>query len=180
MKKFLPVFLIILVVGGGWYFSQNKKGMITQQGVNQQQEKKQEQKATKEELFTGSLMDAVKRALPYKCIYKVDQSEGTTYVKGTKAYMEFVTAGRKSYMIVVDKCMWVWDETKQGSKMCLEKNYFDKSKNKENEKINVSGSTEAFNYQYKCQPTVIDDSMFNPPNDVNFFDLEQIQKQMGQ
>ncbi len=174
MKKILPILLIVLIVGGFWYYSQNKKGTISKQAAQEnQREKKQEQK-TNEESFTGSLLDAVKRALPYKCTYKSNQSEGTTYVKGTKAYMKFNNEGKKSYMIVVDKCFWVWDETKQGSKICSDKNYFETSKKQENEKVEVSGSKEAFNYQYKCQPAVINEAMFNPPTDVNFFDLEKM------
>lgn len=181
MKKYLPIFLVILIVGGFWYFSQSKRGTISQQRPQQQQqEKKQEQKENKGKSFTGSLLDAVKLALPYKCTYKADKSEGTTYVKGTKAYMEFNNEGKKNYMIVVDKCFWVWDETKQGSKICSDKNYFEKTEEQKNEKVEFSGSNEAFKYQYQCQPTVINEAMFNPPTDVNFFDLEQLQKQIGQ
>lgn len=177
MKKYLPILLVILIVGGVWYFSQSKRGTISQQGVQQQQqETKEEQKGNQGKSFTGSLLDAVKRALPYKCTYKADKSEGITYVKETKAYMEFNNQGKKSYMIVVDKCFWVWDETKHGTKICSDKSIFESKEKEENKKVNVSGSNEVFKYQYQCQPAVVTEAMFNPPTDVNFFDLERLQQ----
>lgn len=179
MKKYLPILFFVLIVGGVWYFSQSKKGAISQQGVQKQQQQ-QKQETKKESGFTGSLMDVIKKSTPFKCYYKTDKSEGTIYVKTGKAYMEVVNNGKKGNMLVIDKCTWIWSEDKRGTKTCYDKNYFEQSGEEANNNTNIVGSSEFLKYQYKCEPTVVDDSMFTPPADVNFFDLQQMQEQMRQ
>ncbi len=178
MKKFIPIIAVVLVAGGVFYLSRARRGTISPQGVRQKQQERQQEK--KETGFTGSLMDVIKKSTPFKCYYKTDKSEGTIYVKNGKAYMDLVNDGKKGNMLVIDKCTWIWSEEKKGTKTCFDKNYFEQSGEEANNNTNIVGSAEFLKYQYKCEPTVVDDSLFTPPDDVSFFDLQQMQEQIRQ
>ncbi len=64
-------------------------------------------------------------------------------------------------MISKDNCVWSWSEN-EGIKICYEEEEFEENK------IPSSGGAQAGGYEFKCVPTVMNDSRFNEPSDVTF------------
>lgn len=171
MKKALPIVILIIIVAliaVGWLFLGKGKGGVS---VPVPGEIKKET-GQEGESFTGKLKDAVARGLPMKCTYTQDSTTGTSYIKGSKVYAEIAGQGKEGYIIMVDKCMWTWNKGEsQGIKMCFEENVW------EGEEGAGSAPTEA---EYKCTPTIVSDSQFNPPANVKFMTMEEMMKGAGE
>jgi len=165
MKKSLPIIIIlVIIVAGliGWRFL--GKGKITPGGNEQAQQQ------TQGESFTGKIKDAFMKNIPLKCTYKVDDNNfGVGWLKNKKYYGEITANGKLGYIILVDNCLWSWskDETK-GVKMCFEP--------KEGEDIwaDFEKEQKTGEVNYNCAPSVVNDSVFTPPSDVNFTDIDQM------
>lgn len=137
-------------------------------------------KEEKGEPFKGSMMAAAKLGIPFKCSYSVDgetQSEG--YIKG-KNYRGKAQAekGKIVEMIMKDNCMWNWDEdTKEGVKFCLDTESEDSMWNFDEEDLENMDMPEGYeppDMEYDCRPAIVTDSMFTPPTDVKFVDMQQM------
>lgn len=162
MKKFLPIILILVVVGAGAYFYMGKKGTSSLPG-----------ESTTSDVFQGSLELAVQKGVPLKCEFKDDEgNSGTYWVKGKNSYGEMTSEGKTGYVIVKDNCMWSWSkEEAQGVKTCFEE--FDYSSvntpSGAGEMDTTVETTEQTPTQdYSCGPTVISDSKFEAPSNINF------------
>ncbi|MCU0822650.1 MAG: hypothetical protein MUC95_09310 [Spirochaetes bacterium] len=165
MKKNIPIIIVflVLIVAGAYYFMGRSKTAVT---LPLEISKKEGQN---NETFTGKLMDAVAKGVPFKCTFKNNQTEGTGYIKGKKYYGEISSNGKAGYIVMDDKCMWTWDkDKKQGVKMCFEKSLLDEEAN---DMQNIQAQTT--DGEYNCKAAVFSDSIFIPPSDVKFMDIDQ-------
>jgi hypothetical protein len=119
--------------------------------------------------FSGTLKAAVAMGVPMKCTYTVEGAEYEGYIKGEQ-YMGKVKVGDKMGSVIVkDNCMWSWEEgATQGVKLCFE------PEEGSEETIWDSSDTAELNMSYTCRPAAVTDSQFEPPNDVQFMDLDSM------
>lgn len=168
MKKALPLIIIgvvILGVGAWWFLGRGGGSLITLPG-----EVKKEA-GEEGETFTGKMKDVIARGVPMKCTYSQGDYSGTTYIKGKKVYGEVVREGKTGYLIMVDNCMWSWEDN-QGIKMCFDEDIW------ETDEEEVTG-TVPIDAEYRCVPAVFSDSKFTPPSNVTFMSMEDLM-QMGE
>jgi len=112
-----------------------------------------------------------------KCTWKKDENNfGTAYMKNNKIYTEVTQASKKMYSLVVDNCNYSWEEGKtDGFKVC-----FEPEEGEEEMPTPEEFTWETPDIQYSCVKTVVSDSRFNPPANVNFMDLEQMMRLGGE
>ena len=165
MKKYLPIMVAVLVVGlgAGAYMLTKNKDTTKKEGITTTSDLSDKEEA-REEVgeFAGSLADAVNLGTAMKCSWKNDEKNmSEAYIKKDKIYYEVTVEGEKSFVISKDNCVWSWSEN-EGIKICYEEEEFEENK------IPSSGGAQAGGFEFKCAPTVINDSMFNEPSDVTF------------
>ncbi len=149
-----------------------------------------------ENSFTGSLKDllALGKSLMCTVTFKDESGEGksVSYVSGEKmrSDVEMKDAGGKqfsSHTIIDGQWMYIWDDTKKGTKMKLEEpektakedvpDMPDIPGQEQQESTKTDLNEE---YDYKCVPWVPNNSKFTPPTDVEFTDLTQAMQQFQQ
>jgi hypothetical protein len=140
----------------------------------------QQQEQAGEEGFTGKLKDVIARNIPMKCTWSVGDFSATGYVKGEKFYSEVMQKGKQGYMIMKDNCMWTWSKDEaQGVKMCFEPEEGEDVWEMEDVE-GMEGAGPPPDVNLKCVPAVISDSKFVPPSNINFMDMSEMMKGMGQ
>ena len=172
MKKSLPIIIVLLLVAlgiGAWSFlGKNGKKEIPAVPIPGEVKKEAGEEG---ESFTGKLKQVITRGVPMKCTVNQDNFSGTSYIKGKKVYSEITQGGKEAFMIMVDKCMWNWSKDEnQGVKMCFDEDVWDSDEE----------GTVPIDAQYNCRPTIISDSKFNPPANINFLDMDQMMEGFGE
>lgn len=164
MKKLLPIIVVLAAVGVGAYIFLGKNGG----GIAE--------KAS--DAFTGSLRAAVEKGVPMKCTYTVEGNEYEGLIKGENWRGKMKSAdGKVGEVIIKDDCMWSWDpEKKEGVKMCSQAAE-ESAEGETAGSVWDQGSFDAGGVEYRCVPTVVTDSQFEPPSDVKFMDLSQFGQQ---
>ncbi len=156
MKKIIPIILVVLVAGVAGYFLMNKGSSV----------KISTPKKAKNYNF-NALKAAVDLGTPLKCSYSYGEVEYQGYVKGKQWRGKMKRGdGQVVDVIVKGDCLWSWGEDQpQGVKMC-----FDVS-----EEGSIWDQTETSEgIEYTCKPTTVDDSLFEPPSDVNFINIDEM------
>ena len=159
----IVIVVIALIVGTVGFIN---RGKTTKPSVNVTPEEKTEEK--KEGVF-DSIRDAITKSLSLKCEYNTGTSKTVVYVKGTLIRIDGSWQNKKNNgTIIKDNKLWSWDmDKKEGIIMPLQMNQ-DKTLSSE-EIINNLEKEKQF-----CQVAVISDSVFNPPTDVKFDDLDAL------
>ncbi len=161
----------ILLIGVG-YFAAQQAGLLptTVQKVTIPN-------GAEQETITGSIQNLLSRGESLKCTWSTEEASGTSWIKNQNVYSEVTAQEQTSKTIMKDNCAWVWMEGQaQGIKTCYES--FDEmqqdivTEDTETEPAEGSISLPA-NVTYNCAVTTIEDSKFNPPQDVQFMDLEE-------
>jgi len=174
MKKTLPIIIILVVIVAalaGWFLI-GKGKKATDQGDGQ----RTGQEEAKGESFSGKIKDAFTRNIPLKCTYKMDDNNfGTGWIKNKRYYGEITANNKQGFIILVDNCMWTWDKDKaEGVKMCFDveegESIWDEMESQDNQ----------FKDDYNCSPSVVNDAVFTPPNNIKFTDLDEMMKGLGQ
>lgn len=187
MKKILPVMAILALLGVGGYFYLNSKGIPPSGLVN---------KTGKGNVF-NSIKDAMSKSLSLKCVYKDEKGvETTTYIKGGAVRVMMVNAGNAEQpdnIIIKDKKMHMWnDSNKTGFVFSVpdsnevtpyptlkeDNTMYSPEKSASQDQQSVLAQIEK--YKDACKVETIADSMFVVPTDVQFQDMEALQKQMMQ
>ena len=177
MKKSLPIIIILVIIVAalaGWKFLGKGKTTSTQGGNQQTETAKEEAKG---ESFTGKIKDAFMRGIPLKCTYKKDdQNFSTGYLKNKKYYAEVTAAGKLGYIILVDNCMWAWnkDQADNGVKMCFAQ------QQGEDMWSSFESNQKSADFDYNCSPTIINESIFTPPSNVKFTNIDELMNQATQ
>ncbi len=180
MKKNLPLLLIIilLVAGGYLFYSKNKLNQSLTEKINQtvQQTKKQAE---------DKLLGLIEKNIKLKCTYEIpDQGKATTYIYGKgKIRTTLETKEGVTESILVNNKLYSWSsKTKEGITMTLTEPIKEKSEEESN-----SSPTNPKEYldqlkkfKAQCQQVNFSDDVFNPPKDVKFQDLDQLQKMFNE
>jgi len=177
MKKSLPIIIILIIIVAalaGWKLMGKGKKTTTQGGTQQAQTTPSQ--ATGES-FTGKIKDAFMRNIPLKCTYKMsDNNFGVGYLKNKKYYGEITANGKLGYIILVDNCLWSWnkDEKDKGVKMCFAQ------QQGEDMWSSFEANQKSADFDYNCSPAIINDSIFTPPSNVKFTNIDELMNQATQ
>jgi hypothetical protein len=175
MKKFLPFILIFLVIFAGYILLRNKKGELPKEKavsdvVNQK----------KQEVVEG-IKEMVLKNISLKCTYEIpDGGKVISFVKGKNKIRSTVEVnGKKTETIFIDGKIYSWDnKTKQGMTMTI-KNLPQPTPG---QKITVENPENYIEQLEKmkanCKQESFSDSLFQPPTDVKFQDLDKLQEMM--
>jgi hypothetical protein len=130
---------------------------------------------------TASLVTDMAKAfmlnVPYKCVYKIENVEATSYIKGEKKIKSMTTTPMgEAHSLILDDMLYSWDPaTKKGIKLKLEEEMMQ----------DVPKGATAGAYALKeqaqnveCSPEKFGDEMFAVPTDVEFQDLSELMTQM--
>ncbi len=120
------------------------------------------------EEWKGSLKDMVAKNVSMRCDYDDGQGNSWTgYLKGKNYYAEGLSNGKKVHVLMKDICMWSWNDGEDhGVKICWDE------EDMEGSMWDNPGQYGA--NEYNCVPTVINDSKFKEPGNVNFMDMNQM------
>jgi len=136
-----------------------------------------------EENLSGNIFDLVNLNKSIKCTFKSETeggaASGVTYVANGKTKTEFEIKNDemdiKSYSISDGDWMYTWtSENNQGTKMNLNEmqDMADENIEEETEEIEYTNQTQDFDY--KCTPWSVDNSVFELPENIEFMDLSEM------
>jgi len=179
MKNLVPVVVVLLLLGVGGYYVMNMKSSKPPV-MEQKTTGTTEQKGN---IFT-SIQDALSKSLSLKCEYPNPDGKGgtvTSYIKNGAVRVMSIAMGPQGNGSAIMKSnkMWIWDDVKKTGMMLS----FDPSK-----VVKPTGGTpstddqsakvlaEMEKYKNYCKTEVVADSLFTPPTDVKFTDLESMMK----
>ncbi|MCS6956630.1 MAG: hypothetical protein NZM02_02175 [Patescibacteria group bacterium] len=176
MKKIVPIILIVLLIGAGYFFLNNKKQK------NSVSKKTQENTIQKQENIAQKIKEMISKNLKIKCTYQTDNktTKVTTYLKGeNNIRVKIEGKNQNSEAIFIKGKMYSWDnKTKQG--LIISINQLTEKKDKtivENPKKYIEELEKTKTY---CQQENFSDSIFQPPANIKFQDLDKIQEMMNQ
>ena len=121
----------------------------------------------------SSIKDAIAKSLSLKCEYDTGSGKTIAYVKGGNIRIEGAWQEQKNYAAVIkDNKLYSWDsEKKEGIIMPLEV--------KEGEQTIAEGFVSGLETQKNyCKVAVFSDNVFDPPADIKFQDLGDLQNLM--
>lgn len=184
MNKLIPVVVVLLLLGvGGYLFMSSQKAKppaieqkttATTQGTTQQGGN----------IFT-SIQDALSKSISLKCDYPDPNGKGTitSYIKNGAVRVMSIAMGSQGNgsAIMKDNKMWIWDDVKKtGMMLTLNKptgtNPSGVPQQDQREKV----LADMEKYKNYCKTEVVADSLFIPPTDVQFTDLQNIMQNAGQ
>jgi len=180
MKKILPIVVIILVLLGiGYFLVSSKKNESSEkvgEGGSVQVQKEQGN------IFT-SIKDAIAKSMSLKCEYPDEKGNKViSYIKGKNirvvGYATTQENGTNGNFLMREDKMYVWDDkTKKGSVITLNVEQITgaaQEANKQNETVENMEK-----YKDYCKVSVVEDSMFEIPTDVQFIDPQEQLKESG-
>lgn len=177
MKNLVPVVIILLLLGvGGYLFMNSQKTKpsttVTTQGTTQQGGN----------IFT-SIQDALSKSLSLKCDYPNPDGKGgtvTSYIKNGAVRVSSIAMGTEGNgsVIMKDNKMWIWDDVKKtGMTLTLDTSKLTPgagAASNDDQKAKVLAEMEK--YKNYCKTEVVADSLFTPPADIKFTDLQNLMK----
>lgn len=120
----------------------------------------------------SSIEDAITKSLSLKCEYKVGENTTIAYVKGKNIRIEGTWEGKSnSSAIMKDNKLWSWDSQKKEGIIFP----FDMTEGQEKGTTSQSIIEGLENQKQFCKVSVFSDSMFDPPTDVKFQDLGNLE-----
>ncbi len=174
MKKYLSIIIVIIVlvvIGAFVYFNNSSK-----QGGSTEQVK------TGGNNVFSSIKDAMSKSLSLKCEYQSVEGKTITYVKGEKVRVITETTGTEATianLIFKDNKMWIWNNgEKEGYIFEIDEQSASEQEEMPNQANKEEVIDELEQYKDKCSAAVVQDSMFNPPSDVSFRNLNNLQEEM--
>ncbi|MDD5481326.1 MAG: hypothetical protein PHR64_00030 [Candidatus Shapirobacteria bacterium] len=121
-----------------------------------------------EETLIGTLRDIIAKEVPMRCVYEVDGVEYEGLVKGKNYRGKVSQDGQVTEIIVTGGQVYLWQEGKvQGMKMAFD---IESAEEEDNENVTAFAGLDI---EYRCLPVVVTDDQFSPPEEVDFFDLDQ-------
>lgn len=189
MKYVVIAILICGLVGAGYYF------MAIATKPQQPATNNQKPTTSNQQPAFGSIKDALTKAVSLKCEYKDDKGiQTTTYIKaGSVRVMTTKSVESKTEtndVIMKDKTLYMWNPvTKKGFKYNIQTTTVKvspipsvsgamKESVEPSQKPDQSEGVLAMIEKFKdaCKPTTVEDSVFVPPTDVSFQDVDAMMK----
>jgi len=176
----LILIILIIVVLGFFYLRQGQlpKTNLTQTNQTQQLNNQTNQNKTG---VIESIKDALTKNLSFKCQY---QPEGisevvTMYFKGGKIRSEYSSNSEiKNIAIVDNKKVWNW-QPKEKKGVVFSIDLFKGKESSDNQSFNQEEMIkEAEKYRQNCQVQNLPNSLFEPPADIKFQDMDEMMKGM--
>lgn len=180
MKKYLPVIVIVLLLllGGGAFLAfKNKPAQPGAVNTNVEQGQTQDSN-----VFT-SIKDALAKSLSLECTYQDEKGNETkTFIKGgavrVEAKMSAEGKTTNSQAIMKDKKMYTWDDaTKKGVIFEIPEESLQTTPSAQAPAGDNKGESllaDIEKYKDSCKTSVVSDSLFTPPTDVEFQDMSKI------
>lgn len=179
---FAPILIIIAVVAfaavGGYFYLNAKKPQVTPEAA--------QTKNTGSNAFT-SIKDALSKSQSLRCEYTDEKGDKiTTNIKAGKIRSSIVSAKNPQGMetISTSSKVYVWDnKTKKGTTLTINiEDVKEAAKNisanaQPNKKEEMVAALEK--YKQSCKAEAVSDSLFTPPTDVQFTDLDAQMKKAG-
>jgi len=140
-----------------------------------------EQNQTQEEGKTifDSIKDAMSKSLSLECKYAEKETEVVAYIKGKSVRSDSEYQGTKTSVIIKDNQMWLWTN-KDNQGMVLDVGESSQDQAGQTGTTNPDDVIEAIEkYKQNCRQTIVADSLFNPPGNIDFQDLSQMLKNFG-
>ncbi|MBI3366397.1 hypothetical protein HY041_02090 [Candidatus Roizmanbacteria bacterium] len=181
MKNLVAVIVLLGLLGVGGYYVMN-----SQKAKPPMTEKKTPVSTQQSGNVFTSIKDALTKSLSLKCEYPDPRTKATvtTYIKnGAVRVMGMsIQNNKSSNAIIKDNKMWIWTEgDKQGMMLTLSIPAVGKPSGtpqiKEDQRERVLAEMERF--KNNCKTETVDDSLFVPPSNVTFTDLQNMMKGVG-
>ena len=178
----LILIILIVLVSGFFYFRQGQlpKTNLTQTNQTQQSGNQTNQGKTG---VIESIKDAITKNVSFKCQY---QPEGagevvTMYFKGGKIRSELSSENEIKNIAVVDnKRVWNW-QPKEKSGVVFSIDLFKGKEVPNNQSFDQEEMIkEAEKYRQNCRMENFSDSLFAPPTDIQFQDMDEMMKGITQ
>ncbi len=177
MKKFFSfLIIIVLIISGGIYLKSKESVPKNNQPTNATQTKKEENQQKSKNNF---LEEALKNNISVKCVYEdIEKNQVITYFKGDKLYTQIKqTKPGVNNFLYVNKKAYLWDDkTKTGMTLLIDENNQQTNEVAESFKDKNKIATEIQKYKYECKKENFSDSLFQPPKNIVFQDLTQLQQ----
>ena len=191
MKKF--IFPTLIVIFSSLVFSACKKPFDQAVTTENKEEvalgKKEENKGG----FSGTIKDLMSAGKAQKCVWTIpEQGSSTVYVDGEKTRIEInmpaIEDRPVQQMITISDPTWAytWNPaTKKGMKMNVEE-MNEEAKEAEEQMLADGDDDDDYqamvnqDYEFKCESWKANASMFTPPTDVEFTDMNAVMDQVKQ
>lgn len=151
-KSFPIVVLVVFVVAGaGYWFYRSRSG------------EKESPPLTSE--FAGTIAEALETGASMKCTWRDGDDAAAIFVKGDRYRGEITSDGESVDYLYVAECLYQWkDAEAQGSKMCWVPVEGEGMLPPEE----MTAPVPELGYTYTCRPSLILDSFFTPPAEIEF------------
>lgn len=183
-KLIIAIVAVVLVAGGGWfYWSSQKSG---DSNKNQTTNSKQTKTSSKPESQTSTLSRLLKSGRATKCTFKSQEISGTVYIAGkNRAAYQFNSTDPEigsGGMILSENTMFIWrDKTKDGIKKTFSPEELESAKKTAGSSSESASSVDwDKEYNFSCTSWRVNNSLFTPPSDVKFTDMQQMMQSMQQ
>jgi len=171
------VVVLLAIVLGFFYF---KRGQIPQTNLNQTN-KTQKQTNQNKTGVIESIKDALTKNLSFKCQYQPEGANEvvTMYFKGGKIRSEYSSGSEiKNIAIIDNKKVWNW-QPKEKKGVVFSIDLFKGKEASDNQSFNQEEMIkEAEKYRQNCQVQNLPNSLFEPPADIQFQDMDKMMKGM--
>lgn len=171
------IIILLVIVVGFLYF---KRGEVPKNNLNQTNKTQKQTNQNKAGLIE-SIKDAITKNVSFKCQY---QPEGTSevvtmYFKGGKIRSELSSENEiKNIAIVDNKRVWNW-QPKEKNGVVFSIDLFKGENSPQNQSFNQEELIkQAEKYRQNCRIENFSDSLFAPPADIQFQDMDEMMKGM--
>lgn len=195
MKKFILPILIVIIGGLAYTTSKKNSGQLTptNEAVMDVGEQQQDEGS-----FIGSIKDVMNFGETQRCTWLApEQGEGTVYVDGKNTRSEFTMFAiedqptQQMFSISDVELAYTWNPaTKKGMKVRVDEIKEDASGMEQyKEEVEDEGQIKKDDdyqnmvnqdYEFKCESWKADPSLFIPPTDVDFIDMNVMVDEMKQ
>lgn len=182
MKNLVPVIVVVLILlgVGGFLFMNSKKGNIPN-GINTNTTTQSNTTSSGGNIL-DNIRDAFSKSASFSCQYPdpTGKTKITTYVKNGAIRVKNLSssAEQTGNAIMKDNKMWIWSEGKKEGMILTLKNTADKSGTQKDQR--EEAILEMEKYKQYCKVEIVSDSLFTPPSEVNFKDLDALMQGVGQ
>lgn len=184
MKKGLIIGVVVgavLVVGGvSAYFLTKDNDSSNQQATQQTQSQENQQS-------TGTSNTNIRALLAkgenQKCTFSNADGSGTMYFTSGKMAADFTVTSngetRNGKMIIMNDQQYFWEtSSNRGVKLAFTSSTSEQSSEQNTE--SSSGLDTNTNFDFNCTSWQVDNSLFTPPTNVEFIDLQNLESPIGQ
>jgi hypothetical protein len=177
------IILILIIAGLGFlYFKQGQLPKTNPNQINQTQPSSKQTNQNKTGVIE-SIKDAIIKNVSFKCQY---QPEGgnqiiTMYFKGGKIRSEYSSGSKTENIAIVDNNrVWNW-QPKEKKGVVFSIDLFKGKTTPDNQSYDKETIIkQAEKYRQNCRVENLSDSLFVPPADIKFQDMDEMMKGMMQ